>query len=172
MVTGGFFLFFQRKHANHLLLTNDQPSGSWITENDGQEDLHPPFKQSKLTFGHSTSQSTVSKLIFEIVIDDVQPFSLVEQAYFKRLVEGISGGKTVMCRKTLVQRIEREFAAMKDILTAKLQKVTNVCTTADLWSAHNRRFFWHDMPLDWGGYNGEEVCSIGLCTSDGTSYFQ
>lgn len=75
------------------------------------------------------------------MIDDVQSFSLVEQPSFKKLIEGISGGKTVMCRKTLVQRIEREFTAMKEILTATLQKATNVCKTADLWTAHNRSFF-------------------------------
>lgn len=47
-----------------------------------------------------------------------------------------------MCRKTLVQRIRREFAAMKEILTATYlsQKVTNMCTTADVWTAHNRSF--------------------------------
>ena len=50
--------------------------------------------------------------------------------------------------KTLVQRIGREFAAMKDILTAKLQKVINVCTTEDLWSAHNRSFFGHWIEED------------------------
>lgn len=30
---------------------------------------------------------------------------------------------------------------MKESLTATLQKVTIVCTTADLWTAHNRSFF-------------------------------
>ncbi len=46
-----------------------------------------------------------------------------------------------MQKDTIVQRIEREFAAMKETLTATLQKVINVCTTADLWTAHNRSFF-------------------------------
>lgn len=45
-----------------------------------------------------------------------------------------------MCRKTPVQRIEREFAAMQDTLTATLKKVKNVCTTSDLWTAHNSFF--------------------------------
>ncbi len=116
---------------------NEQPSKS----EHGQEVLHPPFKQVKLELGHRTFQSAVSILIFDFVIDDVQPFSLVEQPSFKKLIEGISGGKTVMCRKTLVQRIEREFAAMRENLTATLKKVAYVCTTADLWTAHNRSFF-------------------------------
>lgn len=120
---------FQRIHQSHL----PEPE-------QGQEALHPPIKQMKLDLGRSTSQSTVSRLIFEYVNDDVQSFSLVEQPSFKKLIEGISGGKTVMCRKTLVQRVEREFAAMKETLTA-IQKVTNVCTTAELWTAHNRSFF-------------------------------
>ena len=30
---------------------------------------------------------------------------------------------------------------MTDILTAKLQRETNVCTTADMWSAHHIGFF-------------------------------
>lgn len=113
---------------------SEQPS---IPEHgQGEEALHLPIKQMKLDFGCSISQSVVSRLIFEFVIDDVQSFSLVEQPSFKKLKEGISGGKTVMCRKTLVQHIEREFAPMKETLTATLQKVTNVCTTADLWIAH------------------------------------
>lgn len=148
MIVNLVLCIFQRKHQSHSLLTNEatgcfetreQPS---IPEpGQGQEALHPPVKQMKLDLGHSTSQSTVSRLIFDFVIDDVQSFSLVEQPSFKKLIEGISGSKTVMCRKTLVQSIEREFAAMKETLTATLQKVTYVCTTADLWTAHNRSFF-------------------------------
>lgn len=112
-----------------------------VESEHGQETLRVPHKQLKLDLGQRISQTAVSTLILEFVIDDVQSFSLVEQPSFKKLIEGISGGKTVMCRKTLVQRIEKEFAVMKETLIATLQKVTNVCTTADLWTAHNRSFF-------------------------------
>ena len=75
------------------------------------------------------------------MIDTVQPFSLVEEPSFKRLIEGISLGKKAMCRKTLTTRIEKEFGKVKQTLITTLQKATYVCTTADLWSAHHRSFF-------------------------------
>ena len=133
------------EHQSHLLLTKEDTSQSELTEQPvesehGQE--RPPLKQAKLQLGNnSISQTAVNRLIFEFVIDAVQSFSLVDQPSFRKLIQGISGGKTAMCRKTLVQHIEREFAVMKESLTATLQKVTNVCTTADLWNVHNRSFF-------------------------------
>jgi len=86
---------------------SEQPS---IPEHgQAQEALHSPIKKKKkFDFGRSTSHNIVSRLIFEFVIDDVQSFSLVEQPSFKKLIEGASGDKTVMCRKTRVQRIDRE----------------------------------------------------------------
>ena len=52
------FVFCQRKQASHLLLTNEDPSRPGMTEQagqGGQEASHPPFKQSKLEFGHSST---------------------------------------------------------------------------------------------------------------------
>ncbi|KTF94067.1 hypothetical protein cypCar_00031943 [Cyprinus carpio] len=53
------------------------------------------------------------KLLYEIRI-------LTRKPSFKKLIEGISGGKKVMCRKTLMQRIDREFAVMKEYVISKL----------------------------------------------------
>lgn len=129
-----------------------QPS----TSDPGQGALNPPCKQAKLEFGQRTAQSTINKLILDFVIDDVQPFSLAEQPSFKKLVEG----KTEMCRKTLVQNIETEFAVMKNSLTETLMNVSNVCTTADLWTALNRRFL--GMTCHWIEENTLERRSAAL----------
>lgn len=101
----------------------------------------PPLKQARIQSGLSVSQQRVNQLVFNFLVDDVQCFSLVEQPSFKKLIEGISGGKKVMCRKTLMQRIYREFAVMKESVISKLINVDTVCTTADIWSAQNRSFF-------------------------------
>ena len=37
---------------------------------------------------------------------DMQPFSLVEKATFPKMIEGISGGRTTMCRKTLMEGVK------------------------------------------------------------------
>ncbi|KAL0202532.1 hypothetical protein M9458_000550, partial [Cirrhinus mrigala] len=101
----------------------------------------PPLKQARIDSGLSMSQQRVNKLVLNFLVDDVQCFSLVEQPSFRKLIEGISGGKKVMCRKTLMQRIDREFAVMKESVISKLINVDTVCTTADIWSAQNRSFF-------------------------------
>lgn len=79
--------------------------------------------------------------MFEYIIADVQPFSLVENESFRKMIEGISGGKGPMSRKTLMQRIESESQNMKEALTEKLCNVKTVCTTVDIWTAHHKSFF-------------------------------
>ena len=86
------------------------------------------------------SQSRVNHLVFDFIIEDVQPFCLVKVSSIRKLVEGISCGRKVMMRKTLMQRIERDERNSMTLST-KLQIVKSVCTTADIWSAHNISFF-------------------------------
>ncbi|XP_060882941.1 uncharacterized protein LOC132954402 [Labrus mixtus] len=64
----------------------------------------------------------------------------IEDADFRKLIEGISGGKTPMCRKTLMQRINKAFQSMKGSITRKLHGIHTVCTTADIWTAHHRSY--------------------------------
>ncbi len=47
-------------------------------------------------------------------------------------IERIGGVKKVMCLKTLMQRIDREFAVMKESIISKLSNVDVICTTADI----------------------------------------
>ena len=79
----------ERKRANDDI--SEEPSTS--DQGLGASTHPPPPKQAKLIVGQSVSQSKVSQLIAEFVIDTVQPFSLVEEPSFKRLIEGISLGK-------------------------------------------------------------------------------
>lgn len=61
----------QRKHPSHSHLTKEDTSQSEMSEQPkhGQE---ASFKQAKPELGHSsTSQSTVNRVIFEFVVNDV-----------------------------------------------------------------------------------------------------
>lgn len=115
-----------------------------MTSDDGGEGsampTPPPLKQATLSSTSAITQSKVNSLVLEFIIADVQPFSLVENASFREMIAGISGGRTHMCRKTLMQRIERGFQNMKEAITETLQDVQTVCTTADIWTAHHRSF--------------------------------
>lgn len=115
-----------------------------MTSDDGGEGsampTPPPLKQATLSSTSAITQSKVNSLVLEFIIADVQPFSLVENASFREMIAGISGGRTHMCRKTLMQRIERGFQNMKEAITETLQDVQTVCTTADQWTAHHMSF--------------------------------
>lgn len=46
-----------------------------------------------------------------------------------------------MDKTALMLRVEKTFINMRDELVSKLDKVQFVCTTADIWTAHERSFF-------------------------------
>ena len=139
-------MLFQRMHNNQWTTLSRKSELEECTDTqpstDGQKGTFcTPLKQAKLQpGGPHTSQSRVNHLVFGFVIEDVQPFSLVEVPSFCKLLEVISGGRKVLCRNHLMQRIEREFESTKEAPSTKLQTVKSVCTTADIWSAHNRSF--------------------------------
>ncbi|XP_066560504.1 zinc finger BED domain-containing protein 4 [Amia ocellicauda] len=101
-----------------------------------------PVKQAKLQTSIKTvSQKKVNTLVFNFIVEDVQAFSLLEQPSFIKLIEGLQPGRTLMCQKTLLERIGWAFQSMKEKVTATLNGVSSVCSTADIWSAHGRNFF-------------------------------
>ena len=65
---------------------------------------------------------------------------VVESPDFIKLVTSGFPGKKVMSRKTLVGEIETMAQCMKQHLTCHLSSATAVCTTADIWTAHNRSY--------------------------------
>jgi len=71
----------------------------------------------------------------------MQALSVVESPDFIKLVTSGFPGKKVMSRKTLVGEIETMAQSMKQHLTCHLSSATAVCTTADIWTAHNRSYF-------------------------------
>ena len=78
-----------------------------MASDDGGEQsaTTPPLKQ--VTLGTSAiTQRKVNSLVLEFIIADMQPFSLVEKATFPKMIEGISGGRTTMCRKTLMEGVK------------------------------------------------------------------
>lgn len=109
-----------------------------------------------------TSQSKLNALIFNFIVEDVQPISILEQPGFQRLIEVLSRGKMVMNRKTFVSRLDAAFDKMKEELRAKLDRVQSLCTTADIWSVHERSYF--GMTCHWLEDNFERKSVALACT--------
>lgn len=93
------------------------------------------------------NQTRVDNLITDFVIGDMQSLSVVEQPDFIRLVQGLQPTKKVISRKGLVASIEKRYVEMKKNLATMLESAKHVCTTADIWSSHNRSFF--GMTVHW-----------------------
>ena len=109
------------------------------------------------------SQAVVDSLIFNFIMEDLQPLSLLEQPAFRKLIEGISGGMTVMTRETLVERLTRDQTQMREELKAKLDDALYVCTTVDIWTAHKKSYL--SMMCHWVDPNDLLRKSVALaCT--------
>ncbi|CAI5682826.1 unnamed protein product [Oreochromis niloticus] len=108
-------------------------------EQSGKDTAPPPLKQAILSTPAIT-QRRVNSLVFDFIVNEVQPFSTVENTSFRKMVEGLSGGRSPVCRKTLMTHIEKTFPKMKEAITEILLHTQHVCTTADIWTAHHRSF--------------------------------
>lgn len=138
-----FIIFcFQRKHPSAMQRTSIERTET-VTNAVTATASTPfglPLKQAKLSAAATNTQSRVNARIFDFVFGNAQPFSLVEDADFHKLMEAFSDGKTPMCRKTLMQCIEKAFQSMKRSMTIILHGIHTVCTTADIWTAHHRSY--------------------------------
>ena len=88
----------------------------------------------------SVSQQTVDRLVMDVVIEGLLPFSFVSLPSVKALVTGLRPDKTVMCRDTAKSRMKSSVADMKRELCAAMQSVACVATTTDCWSARGKAF--------------------------------
>ncbi|XP_056606530.1 zinc finger BED domain-containing protein 4 [Triplophysa dalaica] len=151
----------ERKHSLQFKkkLSKDEPSNSGHQVPEfGPSDT----KQPKMDHTLYTSQSKLNALIFNFIVEDVQPISILEQAGFQRLIEVLSRGKTVMNRKTFVSRLDATFDKMKEELRAKLDRVQSLCTTADIWSVQDRSYF--GITCHWLEDNFERKSVALACT--------
>lgn len=151
----------ERKHSlvYRKKTSKDEPSNSGHQTSElGPSDV----KQPKMDHTLYTSQSKLNVLIFNFIVEDVQPISILEQPGFQHLIEVLSRGRKVMSRKTFVARLDAAFDRMKEELRVKLDKVQSLCTTADLWSVHNRVYF--GMTCHWLEDNFERKSAALACT--------
>jgi hypothetical protein len=105
-------------------------------------------KQQKLerwgTGKYIMTQNKLNKAILRFIIEDLQPLSIVDSPAFIDLVRnGVPSSITVMCRKTVKDKLNEAFCTMKTTLQNKLAETEVVSTTADLWSKMKRLFIFY-----------------------------
>lgn len=118
---------------------DDQPGSKKMKSEPKQTNIvnYSDNKSAKLRI---RTQAEVDNLIVQYIICEMRPLATVEKPAFKALVEGLSGNRKVMCRKTLSNRIEEKYTEMLAKISQEMKNATCVCTTADIWSINSHSY--------------------------------
>ena len=82
------------------------------------------------------SNETFNSLLINWIIDDLQPFSVVERRSFKNLIHGICKDIVVPCRQTITKMMREEFEKQKGQQIVKLSTLKcKISLTADIWTS-------------------------------------
>jgi len=90
--------------------------------------------------GGGVTQIAVEDLIIKYIVKEMLPLRTVEMPLFVELGSGLVPPQSVLCRKTLSVWINIKYASMLSDLKAQLTAVRQVCTSADIWSSHNKSY--------------------------------
>lgn len=80
----------------------------------------------------------LDQMILDVIINAHLPFNLVSHESFKTIISKGYPGRTVLCRQTLMKRIDNNYKVAFDKLKNKLNLVEFVSTTADAWSTFKK----------------------------------
>uniref|UniRef100_H3ASU9 BED-type domain-containing protein n=1 Tax=Latimeria chalumnae TaxID=7897 RepID=H3ASU9_LATCH len=121
-------------------------------EDDNDDDI-PPAANKKCSYimqSSADAQKSFERKLLNFVIETIQPLDIIEQPSFKQLVE--EPNTKEMTHNTLMNHIDTTYRTMRTTIMAHLADIKSVCTTADIWTAHNKSVFgmtchWIDPTL-------------------------
>jgi hypothetical protein len=87
-----------------------------------------------------SSQIAVDDAVIKYIVSEFLPLSTVEKTSFRELVNVLSPSTTVICRKTLCERLDVKTASMVQDIRDDLEHQLMICTTADIWSSHRKSY--------------------------------
>ncbi|XP_042306362.1 uncharacterized protein LOC121921827 isoform X2 [Sceloporus undulatus] len=87
------------------------------------------------------TQRILDQKIMDFIVEETLPLQTVDKSTFIGLVRlGLPKDLTVMCAKTLRDRIEKRTAGMQETLAHRMGAVAYVATTADCWTDGKKSF--------------------------------
>uniref|UniRef100_H3A6Y5 BED-type domain-containing protein n=1 Tax=Latimeria chalumnae TaxID=7897 RepID=H3A6Y5_LATCH len=136
--------------SNLKHLYNIHKTTELVTRLNTQQSLKRPRCDDEEDDDDDVPPAANKKKLLNFVIETIQPPDIVKQPSFKQLVEGPN--TKVMTRKTLTSHIDATYRTMRTTIMVRLADIKSVCTTADIWTAHNKSFFgmtchWIDPTL-------------------------
>ncbi|XP_033028623.1 deoxyribonuclease-1-like 1 isoform X1 [Lacerta agilis] len=91
-----------------------------------------PYSQYQLC-DRSLSKENLDQLILNFLITDMLPLSIVDGSGFHNLIKGIIPSAAVTSTETLRNDLARQYGLVLEKIKRKLDSVSYVCTTADVW---------------------------------------
>ena len=120
------------------------------------------LKQSRIDILKIT-QKTVNDLDTNFIVASVQPLSVMEHDAFVKLIESLSPGKKVINRKGLCLCLD-SCSKMKENLTEHLSRTDYCCTTADIWSCHNKSYLGVTVHwLEFINFTSKRFSAVSAC---------
>ncbi|KAJ6648110.1 hypothetical protein Bhyg_03335 [Pseudolycoriella hygida] len=112
-----------------------------LPSNDSSESKRRQTTIDKFSEGGSITQARLDRLVFNYIIDKVQPFSIVQSESFKEMVLSDKSKKlNIMSRDKLSLMLIREHNLLSNGQIDCYSKIDFFCLTADLWSSRRRAF--------------------------------
>ena len=107
----------------------------------GSIEKYQEYKKNKKLNNSSAINYTkeyMNQKINDYFVQCMAPLFHIDSRSFRHMFP--ESGKNVVCSKTLRSNILENFMRYKRSLTSYLTSFYYVCTTADIWSSHNKSF--------------------------------
>uniref|UniRef100_A0A1B6LF16 BED-type domain-containing protein n=3 Tax=Graphocephala atropunctata TaxID=36148 RepID=A0A1B6LF16_9HEMI len=162
-------LHFERKHGCQVQILEDhikeikKANKRPVKDDESGKQSKLFCKDGKLTReGKMANKSTVDKALVDWVVDGMHSFTEVERPSFVKLWTSLSN-HNLMCRKTLVNKMNEAFEAMTSKINGDLAELDHVCITADCWTVHYKSYL--GITCHWIDPDSLERKNIGLSCS-------
>ena len=116
---------YSKKKSKHTLKKHLFQYHSDSLENDKEEEKN----------GSNESFSTA---LLDWIIDDLQPFLVVENRSFRKMISTLNKNALVPCRQTIAHMISREFEIQKALQINTFTNINSkISLTLDLWTSES-----------------------------------
>lgn len=120
------------------------PSTSIIRQDSDQRLTETPRSifQTTLKMTAASNKKKIDKYLTMMIATDFQPYSIVEDKGFRKLVEVLNPGYTLPSRQKIRYDLMPElYLCAKSQLASMLDNIINVALTTDMWSNQNMDCF-------------------------------
>ncbi|XP_061471505.1 uncharacterized protein LOC133379722 [Rhineura floridana] len=141
---------FERAHPEKLRAIEEAIKARRRGLPEPMHDTPPPkmLKQQQTTLERwgsgrePVTQSNLDRRIIDFIVEETLPLQTVDKPSFINLVRiGLPKDLTIICAKTLRDRIEKRACHMRETLANRTGAVAYIATTADCWTNGKKSYF-------------------------------